>query len=117
CLDRSCLIAEHFLECGVRAPESRRLGSRWRRQAPAESFKHLSDETFRGPIRETNPSARLADARKFGSRLCLVWREHDTEGGDDHIEGRVIEWKTLGVRLEESDRESLRHCARASAFK
>jgi len=110
-------MAKHFLECAMRAPECRGLGARRRWQVLAESSEHLSDETFRGPIRKPNLSARLADAQEFGSGFRLVRCEHDAESREDYVEGSVIERKTLGVRLYEFDREPVCGRTRTPTFK
>src|SRR6516165_4066694 len=101
----------------MRAPECRGLGACWRRQVLAESPEHLSDETFRGPIREPNLSARLADAQEFGSGFGLVRCEHDAKSREDYVEGSVFERKALGVCLHEFDRKPVCGRTRTPTFK
>src|SRR5581483_3073883 len=115
-LDCTRLAAQHFVDRGTSAPERGRLGARGRRQVFAERLENLSDKAVRRPVRQTDLAAPLADAAKFGSRLPLVWCKHDSEGGDDRIEGGIFERKRFRVGLLEFDRKAVGRCARPPAF-
>jgi hypothetical protein len=67
----------------------------------------LADKAFRRPVGEADLASAPANAKQLRRSLVLVGREHDAEGGDDHIEAGVGEGQRLGVRFLELDRKAL----------
>jgi len=83
----------------------------------ADGLEQLANEAFRRPIGQADLAAGLAHAQQLGGGLVLIWREHDAESGNHHVEARVDERQRFGIGLAKLDREPLSRRPLATPFK
>ena len=65
-------------------------------------------EAARAPAREAEPAARPENARELARRAPRPRRLRGAEGGDDDVEGLILEREVLGVGLDPLQLDPLR---------